>query len=180
MKTSLLSLLFLTAVVAQDSCEDQNDVILDDTAVNTAWTAVEDAMLEAGGDQDNTGTQIILAYDFSAVADSNETKAYKEACEAAGGTVMTFEEDIVSSCTAETADHIPYEVHLTGYFKCAGMDCDAEDVPLDPAVGFSEKVVDERQNGISCELGAGESGASVVSSVAAFAVTSAAAMFALF
>ena len=164
----------------EGNCDDQNEMVLEDSTVNETWAVIEGMVLETEGDQDNTGTQIILTYDFSSVADSNETKAYTEACEAAGGTVLTFESDVVSSCTAETADHIPYEVHLTGYFKCTGAACDEDEVPLGPAVEFSEKVIDERQNGVSCVLGAGESGASFISSVAAFAVTCAAAMFALF
>ena len=64
-----------------------------------------------------------------------------------------FEEDVITSCIAETASHIPYKVHMTGYFKCTGLACDEDDVPLEPAVDFAVKVVDGRQDGVYCVLG---------------------------
>ena len=141
-------------------------------------------MLGTEADQDNTGSKIVFTYDFGAVSDSNETKAYEEACAAAGGTVLVFEGDVAASCRAESADHIPYEVHLDHFFKCTGPACDEDEVPLEAAVDFAVKVIEGRQEGVYCALGTDEvelpeDGASAFSFMAGIIMTGA-AVFALF
>lgn len=173
MKTSILSLLFLTVASAQDVnvtdvCEDQNGIVAEDEAVSAAWTDIEAMMLE-GGDEDKTGSKIIWTFDFGS-AGSNETEAYDEAC--AGivdekAVVKTVEEDTIMSCKTETSDHIAYEVHLVNYFQCTGIACDEEEVPTAAALDFAVQAIDRNQNGVTCEMGA-HSAASVVATGAAF------------
>jgi hypothetical protein len=80
---------------------------------------------------------------------------------------------------AESADHIPYEVHLSQYFQCSGAACAEDELPMDSAIAFAVKVIDEVQEGVTCELGAA-SGASSLTYGAAVAFAAACAMLALF
>jgi hypothetical protein len=55
------------------------------------------------------------------------------------------------SCTAESSSYVPFVVTFEDLFVCLGRSCERNDVFHRKVTAFAERIVDENQNGVTCQ-----------------------------
>lgn len=144
-------------------CLEQNALIKEE--LSAEWSAYEDYVFDKcfNNDDDDeaenyceeskTGTEVVTTFYMGPAYDSNVSKAYRAACVAAStnNTIHTFAQDVKLSCRADSSSHVPFVVTFEDLFVCLGRSCERENVYHRKVTAFAERIVDESQNGVTCQ-----------------------------